>query len=175
MSSGPHNFCWEVNLPSYCYFEDSGSFIALNIFILTFKNWSLFFPLPFSPLIPASSLFFFWNPHLRTFFYCSQREREEGWEEGREKNIDVREEHQSVASCMHPDQEWNPKPNGAWGNTLDSNHLSPTGQSYEYSHTMLLADLCFYFSWVNIWEWNCWLIDLHGLLLLIFSFTVCFF
>ena len=30
-------------------------------------------------------------------------------EEGRERSIDVREKHRSVASCMHPNRELNPQ------------------------------------------------------------------
>ena len=36
--------------------------------------------------------------------------REEGGERVRERDIDVREKHQMVASCMCPDQGSNPQP-----------------------------------------------------------------
>ena len=45
----------------------------------------------------------FFCPHLRTFLSLLL-EREEGKEEGRERNIDGREKHRLVASCTHMDQ-----------------------------------------------------------------------
>ena len=38
-----------------------------------------------------------------------EEEREEGRKEERERHIDVREQHWSVASHTHPDQESNPQ------------------------------------------------------------------
>ena len=48
------------------------------------------------------SFFFFllfFNPHSRTLFHCFL-----GREEGRERNTDIREKHQLVASCACPDR-----------------------------------------------------------------------
>ena len=42
-------------------------------------------------------IYYFFNHHLRT---CFLREREEGRGRERERNIDVREKHWSVASCV---------------------------------------------------------------------------
>ena len=47
------------------------------------------------------------NPFFKRFYLFL--EREEGKEEEREGNIDVREKHQLVASCMCP--EWGPDRN----------------------------------------------------------------
>ena len=46
----------------------------------------------------------FKNLHPRIFFHCFL-EREEGREERKERNIEVRQKHQLVASCMSLDGE----------------------------------------------------------------------
>ena len=51
--------------------------------------------------VKLGQLYFLKNPHLRTCLLIL--EREEGKERERERNIDVREKHQSIASCIHPD------------------------------------------------------------------------
>ena len=53
--------------------------------------------------------FHFIFPHPKTFFSLIL-EREEGRDEGREKNIHIREKHQLVASRTYPDQGSNPQP-----------------------------------------------------------------
>ena len=54
-----------------------------------------------------TSIFFFY-PHLRTCLLILERGEERGID--RERNIDVKEKHQLVASCMHPNQGLNPQP-----------------------------------------------------------------
>ena len=44
---------------------------------------------------PMVGSFFFFSPHLRTFFHCFLER-----EEGTERNIDVTEKHRLVALCM---------------------------------------------------------------------------
>ena len=50
--------------------------------------------------------FIFNNIMFKDFIYFSKREREEE----KEGNINMREKHQSVASCIHPDWGLNPHP-----------------------------------------------------------------
>ena len=52
--------------------------------------------------------FFKKNPHLRTCLVIL--ERGEGRKRERERNIDVKEKHRLVASCMRPDWEPNRQP-----------------------------------------------------------------
>ena len=47
--------------------------------------------------------------YFSTYFFFL-RERGAGREKERERNINVRENHQLVASCMRPDQGWNLQP-----------------------------------------------------------------
>ena len=72
----------------------------------------------------------FW-PYQRTFFHCSL-EREEGREEGGERNIDVREKHHVVASCRCSDWGSNPQSRhvpwlGIKPATVQLQELRPTG------------------------------------------------
>ena len=61
----------------------------------------------------------FFNPHSRICLSILERG------EGRvERNIDMREEHRLVASCMSPDQGSNPEPFGVW----DGAPTEPPGQ-----------------------------------------------
>ena len=53
--------------------------------------------------VPNSFCVLFCDPHLRTFFHCFQRE-------GRERNTDVREKHQLIASRTHLDWGLNLQP-----------------------------------------------------------------
>ena len=50
------------------------------------------------------------NPHLMICLLILEREEGGEREKEGERNIDVREKHQSVASCMRPDQGSNPQP-----------------------------------------------------------------
>ena len=56
-----------------------------------------------------------WNLNLLTFknfiyLFIINLEREEWREKARERNINVKERYQSVASCIHPNQGLNPQP-----------------------------------------------------------------
>ena len=72
-------------------------------------------------------LIHFFNPHLRLCLLILGRE------EGREKerNIDVREKHQLVASHVFPGQGWNPQPFGVWDD-------APTNQDTRPGHRLTL-------------------------------------
>ena len=80
-------------------------------------------------IIHGEIRYLFFYPHLKTFFFSllssPRGPLERG--EGRERNVNVREKHQLVASCMHPnhvdrglnhklgmclDRESNPQPFG---------------------------------------------------------------
>ena len=51
----------------------------------------------------------FFRDYLFIYLFILKIE-EVGGERGKERNINVREKHQFVASCMHPDWGLNPKP-----------------------------------------------------------------
>ena len=69
---------------------------------------------PIQNFIIRVNWFFKTSSPPRTFFHCFLRERERERERERkgERNIDEKERHQLVASCMYPDGESNPQPFG---------------------------------------------------------------
>ena len=74
-----------------------------------------------------SSTQFLFNPHPRI---CSLI-----WGDGekeREREIDVREKRQSVASCVCPDQGLNLKPFGLWGNMPTNGATQPGLKRYVF-------------------------------------------
>ena len=72
-----------------------------NFFIIVFDlKWE-----PLESRDPFFNKKYFFYPHPKTFFSLLLER-----EEGRERNIDLREKHALVASCTRPDQGLEPKP-----------------------------------------------------------------
>ena len=55
-------------------------------------------------------LSYFYSYFLKKYLFIYSFQRKKGREGERERNIDVREKHQPVASHMHPNQDWTPNP-----------------------------------------------------------------
>ena len=88
-------------------------------------------------------VYFFLNPHLRTclLIFIERGERRE-----RERSINVKEKHQSVASCMCRDQGPNPQLRHVPWLRIESTALWFTGRcSNQLSHTGQ-GSLCVYFN-----------------------------